>query len=168
MIIFDQDFLNLVYELVNIDKYLTYFATNYSTYCYFILFLIIFCETGLVVMPFLPGDSLLFVAGTISANGQLNIIYVTIAIFFGALCGDSCNFNIGKYFGRRLFNSSNSKIFKQKYLIYAEDFYAKHGYKMIIVARFVPILRTFSPFVAGMSAMSYIKFILCSLNTNIL
>jgi membrane-associated protein len=125
------------------------------------LFLIIFVETGVVVMPFLPGDSLLFTVGALAAGEKpaflLGVLYPLLMA--AALLGDNCNYFLGKKFGRGLFNNPNSKIFKRENLIKTENFFAKHGPKAIIMARFVPIVRTFMPFVAGMGAMTYGRFL---------
>ena len=126
---------------------------------YAILFLIVFCETGLVVTPFLPGDSLLFAAGAISALGNMNIHLMVAILLAAAIIGDAVNFAIGKYFGEKLFSNPNSKIFKQEYLEKTHKFYEKYGGKTIIIARFVPIVRTFAPFVAGMGNMHYGRFL---------
>ena len=134
------------------------------------LFLIIFIETGVVVMPFLPGDSLLFTVGALAAGNKpafsLGVLYPLLMV--AALIGDNCNYFLGKKFGRGLFNNSNSKIFKRENLYKTEAFFAKHGPKAIIMARFVPIVRTFMPFVAGMGAMTYGRFLLFSLTGAVL
>lgn len=147
--------------ILHIDKHLAQLVADYGIWVYVILFLIIFCETGFVVTPFLPGDSLLFVAGTLVAlpSNELNIVYLVTLLCVAAILGDSVNFEIGKYFGAKLFSNPNSKIFKQDYLRKTEAFYEKHGGKTIILARFVPIVRTFAPFVAGMGNMNYRRFI---------
>jgi len=151
----------LIDFLLHVDKHLAELISNYGTWVYAILFLIIFCETGLVVTPFLPGDSLLFVAGALSAisSNELNIGLLVAIIAVAAILGDSVNFEIGKFFGEKLFSNPDSKIFKQSYLEKTHRFYEKHGGKTIILARFVPIIRTFAPFVAGMGKMSYKYFI---------
>jgi membrane-associated protein len=125
------------------------------------LFLIIFCETGLVITPFLPGDSLLFVAGAISSVGSnhINVHLMVVLLIIAAVLGDACNYVIGKFFGEKLFRNPDSKIFRQSYLKKTQDFYEKHGGKTIIIARFVPIIRTFAPFVAGMGKMRYPRFL---------
>ncbi|MFT4072888.1 MAG: DedA family protein [Dysgonamonadaceae bacterium] len=151
----------LIDFILHIDVHLAQLVAEYGTWVYVILFIIIFCETGLVVTPFLPGDSLIFVAGTLAAlpSNDLNIVFLTGIISFAAIVGDSVNFEIGKLFGVRLFSNPNSKIFKQEYLDKTHKFYSKHGGKTIILARFVPIVRTFAPFVAGMGRMNYRYFI---------
>lgn len=136
-------------------------VTNYGIWVYAILFLIIFCETGLVVTPFLPGDSLLFLAGAIAVrpDNPLHIYWLIGILIIAAILGDAVNYTIGRYFGEKLFSNPNSKVFKQEYLAKTNQFYAKHGGKTIILARFVPIVRTFAPFVAGMGRMSYKHFL---------
>jgi len=135
-------------------------VTNYGLWVYAILFLIIFCETGLVVTPFLPGDSLLFLAGAIAVrpDNPLHIYWLIGILIIAAIIGDAVNYTIGRYFGQKLFSNPHSKVFKQEYLKKTNEFYAKHGGKTIILARFVPIVRTFAPFVAGMGRMSYKHF----------
>ncbi|GHT04721.1 membrane protein [Bacteroidia bacterium] len=157
-----MDIIHWIIDFVlHIDVHLADLIAQYGTWIYAILFLIIFCETGLVVTPFLPGDSLLFVAGTLAAIGSnhINIHLMVLLLIFAAILGDSCNYFIGKFFGEKLFTNPHSKIFKQSYLEKTHNFYEKHGGKTIIFARFVPIVRTFTPFVAGMGKMTYIRFI---------
>ncbi|MDR2384797.1 MAG: DedA family protein [Tannerella sp.] len=151
----------LIDFVLHVDQHLALLVSNYGTWVYAILFLIIFCETGLVVTPFLPGDSLLFVAGALTAlpSNDLNILLLILIVTFAAVLGDSVNFEIGKFFGEKLFSNPDSKIFKRTYLEKTHHFYEKHGGKTIILARFVPIVRTFAPFVAGMGRMSYQRFI---------
>ena len=148
--------------ILNIDKHMVERVNQYHLWTSAILFLIIFCETGLVVTPFLPGDSLLFVAGAIAALGDspLNIHLMVLIVFAAAFLGDSCNYVIGRFFGERLFRNPDSKIFKRSYLEKTHRFYDKYGGKTIIIARFVPIVRTFAPFVAGMGKMNYTYFII--------
>ncbi|MGL4268779.1 MAG: DedA family protein, partial [Plesiomonas sp.] len=135
-------------------------VATYGIWIYAILFLIIFCETGLVVTPFLPGDSLLFVAGTLAATGQMNPHTLVALLIVAAILGDAVNYSIGRLFGQRLFSNPHSRIFRQSYLERTHAFYERHGGKTIILARFVPIVRTFAPFVAGMGKMSYRHFAL--------
>ena len=148
--------------ILHIDLYLIDIVQTYHTWAYIILFLIIFCETGLVITPFLPGDSLLFVAGAITAlpDMPLEVNLLTFILFMAAVLGDSCNYMIGHFFGKKLFSNPDSKIFKQSYLDKTHEFYKKYGGKTIIIARFVPIVRTFAPFVAGMGRMHYYYFML--------
>ncbi|MDR1096649.1 MAG: DedA family protein [Tannerella sp.] len=150
----------LIDFIIHIDVHLAELVRDYGAWIYGILFLVIFCETGLVVTPFLPGDSLLFVAGTLAALGDnhINVHLMVILLISAAILGDACNYLIGKFFGEKLFRNPDSKIFKQAYLKKTHDFYEKHGGKTIIIARFVPIVRTFAPFVAGMGKMSYPHF----------
>ncbi len=150
----------LIDFILHIDKYLANLVAMYGIWVYAILFLIIFCETGLVITPFLPGDSLLFVAGTLASlsTNNVNINLLAGLLIFAAILGDGVNYFIGKFFGEKLFSNSNSKIFRQSYLDKTHIFYEKHGGKTIILARFVPIVRTFAPFIAGMGRMSYTHF----------
>ncbi len=152
----------LIDFILHIDKHMIELVQDYHLWTYAILFVIIFCETGLVVTPFLPGDSLLFVAGAITAlpDMPLHIWWLVLIVFAAAVLGDSCNYMIGHFFGRKLFSNPNSKIFKQAYLDKTHAFFRKYGGKTIILARFVPIVRTFAPFVAGMGKMHYYYFML--------
>ncbi|BEG98743.1 DedA family protein [Bacteroides sedimenti] len=145
---------------LHIDKQLPMLVAEYGIWIYAILFILIFCETGLVITPFLPGDSLLFVAGTVAAIGtnNMDIHLLVLLLIIAAILGDASNYIIGRFFGEKLFSNPNSKIFKQSYLEKTHAFYEKHGGKTIILARFVPIVRTFAPFVAGMGHMSYRHF----------
>ena len=151
--------------ILHIDQYMIDIVQEYHTWAYVILFIIIFCETGLVVTPFLPGDSLLFVAGAISAlpDMPLEVNILALVLFISAVLGDSCNYMIGHFFGRKLFNNPDSRIFKQSHLEKTHEFYKKYGGKTIILARFVPIVRTFAPFVAGMGKMHYYYFMVYNL-----
>ena len=152
--------LQIIDIFLHIDKYLLTLTEQYGTYVYLILFLIIFSETGLVVTPFLPGDSLLFAVGAISASGgSLNIWILLLIISVAAIIGDSFNYYIGNYLGLRVFDGKDSKIFKREYLEKTEIFYAKHGDKAIVLGRFFAIIRTFVPFIAGVGKMNYSKFI---------
>lgn len=151
--------------VLNIDRHLVEIISDYHKWTYLILFLIIFCETGLVVTPFLPGDSLLFVAGALTAlpDVPLEVNVLALLLFVAAASGDLCNYMIGFSLGKRLFSNPNSRIFKQSYLDKTHDFYRKYGNKTIVIARFVPIARTFAPFVAGMGRMNYFHFMLYNL-----
>lgn len=156
-----MEYINLLLDFVlNIDAHLTELISLYGIWIYVILFLIIFCETGLVITPFLPGDSLLFVAGALAAipGNPMNVHLIVLTLTIAAILGDASNYIIGRFFGERLFSNPNSKVFKQSYLEKTHNFYKKHGGKTIILARFVPIVRTFAPFVAGMGHMSYRHF----------
>ena len=155
-----MEFFSFIIDFIlHIDQHLTELAAQYGVWIYGILFLIIFCETGLVVMPLLPGDSLLFAAGSIAAIGEMNIHLMVVLLIIAAILGDAVNFMIGKFFGEKQFANPNSKIFKQSHLQKTQQFYAKHGGKTIILARFIPIVRTFAPFVAGMGHMTYHHFL---------
>ena len=161
-----MDFIQFIIDFIlHIDRHLIELVQDYHLWTYAILFVIIFCETGLVVTPFLPGDSLLFVAGAITAQPDmpLQIGNLVLVIFIAAVLGDSCNYMIGHFFGKRLFSNPDSKIFKQSYLEKTHSFFRKYGGKTIILARFVPIVRTFAPFVAGMGKMNYYYFMLYNL-----
>lgn len=146
--------------ILHIDVHLAELVALYGVWIYAILFIIIFCETGLVVTPFLPGDSLLFVAGALCAlpDNGLSVHLVALILIAAAILGDMGNYVIGRYFGERLFRNPGSRIFKQSYLEKTHNFYEKYGGKTIILARFVPIVRTFAPFVAGMGRMGYRHF----------
>lgn len=147
--------------ILHIDQHMVSIVQNYHLWTYAILFAIIFCETGLVVTPFLPGDSLLFVAGAIAALPEmpLDVHLLVLIVFAAAFLGDSCNYAIGHFFGEKLFSNPDSRIFKRSYLDKTHEFYRKYGGKTIVIARFVPIVRTFAPFVAGMGKMDYTWFI---------
>ena len=149
-------FINFI---LHIDHHLTQMIAEFGPWTYAILFLIVFCETGLVVTPFLPGDSLIFAAGTLAARSELNIHIVFITLIVAALCGDNVNYWIGRCAGPKVFHYEKSRFFKKKYLDKTHAFFEKYGGKAVIIARFVPILRTFSPFVAGIGAMTYKKFL---------
>ncbi len=152
--------IELLLELLrNTRPFLENFITQYNQMVYVLLFAIIFTETGLIIMPFLPGDSLLFTVGALSANPAmgLNPWLVAVVLFVAALCGDTLNYTVGKFFGERLFNG-DSKLFKREYLQKTEGFFAKYGGQAIIRARFVPIVRTFAPFTAGMGKMPFSQF----------
>ena len=144
---------------LHLDKHLSQVISQYGTWTHLILFLIVFCETGLVVTPFLPGDSLLFAAGTFAALGALDVRLIILLLIIAAVVGDTVNYWVGAYIGPRAFRG-NVRFLKQEYLDRTHAFYEKHGGKTVILARFIPIIRTFAPFVAGVGAMSYPKFIL--------
>jgi len=143
---------------VHLDKHLGTVIETYGTWTYGILALILFCETGLVVTPFLPGDSLLFAAGAFAGRGYLELSILLALLTTMAILGDAVNYTVGKYFGAKAFSNPNSRIFRREYLEYTEKFYEKYGAKTIVIARFVPIVRTFAPFLAGIGHMSYAKF----------
>jgi len=150
--------LFLVDFIVHIDLHLTQLAMDYGPWLFLILFLIIFAETGLVVAPILPGDSLLFVAGAIAATGAFDIHLMVLTLMVAAICGDSVNYQIGKVLGLKVFERPDSRIFKRSYMERTHAFYERHGGRTIVIARFVPIVRTFAPFIAGIGAMSYREF----------
>src|SRR5471030_2124155 len=164
-------FIQFVIDFIlHIDVHLAELVAQYGAWVYGILFLILFCETGLVVTPFLPGDSLLFVAGALAAlpGNDLNVHLMVSLMAVAAIVGDAVNYTIGRLFGERLFRNPNSKIFRRSYLDQTHKFYEKHGGKTIILARFVPIVRTFAPFVAGMGHMSYRHFALFNITGGVL
>lgn len=152
-----KDFFEFI---LHIDKHLAEIVTDYNTLTYLILFAIVFCETGLVVTPLLPGDSLLFAAGSIAAldGSPLNVYMLFIVFFAAAFGGDNTNYFIGNFIGPKVFHK-NYRFLKKEYLMRTQAFYEKHGGKTVIVARFIPIIRTFAPFVAGVGSMRYPRFI---------
>jgi membrane-associated protein len=143
---------------LHLDQHLSQVISQYGGWTHLILFGIIFCETGLVITPFLPGDSLLFAAGTFAALGALDLRLIALLLIVAAILGDTVNYWVGAYIGPRAF-SGNVRFLRREYLERTHAFYEKHGGKTIILARFVPIIRTFAPFVAGVGAMSYPKFL---------
>lgn len=149
---------NFFYVFLHIDKFLGAFIGEYGLFIYLILFIIIFCETGLVIIPFLPGDSLLFAAGAFAALGNLNIVILIIFLGLAAILGDTVNYHIGRYLGPKVLKDDN-KFLKKEYIDKTNKFYETYGGKTIILARFMPIIRTFAPFVAGVGKMNYKKFI---------
>ena len=154
-----MEFLQSLFDIfLHLDVYLNEIIQNYGVWTYALLFLVIFMETGFVVTPFLPGDSLLFAAGTFAAIGSLNIWLLFILLFTAAVLGDTVNYWIGHFIGPRVFDT-NSRFLKREYLERTQRFYEKHGGKTIIIARFIPIIRTFAPFVAGIGTMKYLRFI---------
>ncbi len=152
-------FKSLIDILLHLDVHLDLVIRNYGFWTYGILFLIIFLETGLVVTPFLPGDSLLFAAGTFAALGSLDVMWVIILLSIAAIAGDTANYWIGHASGPKVFSKEKSRLFNREYLHRTHQFYEKYGGKTIIIARFVPIVRTFAPFVAGIGSMTYGRFI---------
>ena len=150
----------LIDFIIHIDKYLESFVTTYGLWVYALLFLIIFVETGVVVMPFLPGDSLLFVVGAMCGVGLMSYPVAVGLLFVAAVLGDQCNYSIGRYFGPKVFAWSNSRFFNKRAFDKSHAFYERYGGITIILARFAPFLRTFAPFVAGVSEMSRSKFTL--------
>ena len=154
--------------ILHLDVYLDMLVRNYGVWIYAILFLVIFCETGLVVMPFLPGDSLLFIAGAVAAGGGMDPVLLGALLMLAAILGDSTNYVIGRTAGERLFSNPDSKIFRRDYLQKTHDFYERHGGKTVTMARFLPIFRTFAPFVAGVARMFYPRFFMFSVFGTIL
>lgn len=146
--------------ILHIDKYLLAIVQEFSLLTYALIFLIIVLETGLVITPFFPGDSLLFTAGALAAMGSFNIWLLFIIIFVAAVLGDTLNYQIGKYVGPKVFKKESSLLFHKEHLVRAQVFYQKYGKKTVILARFIPIIRTFVPFVAGIGTMSYNLFLL--------
>lgn len=144
---------------LHLDRHLSVIIQDYGVWTYAILFLIIFCETGLVVTPILPGDSLLFAVGSFAAIGALDVSIVLITLTVAAILGDTVNYAVGHFMGPKVFLKKDSRIFRKEYLDKTHRFYERYGGKTIIFARFVPIVRTFAPFVAGVGSMSYSRFI---------
>ena len=153
-------FPQIIDVILHVDQYLQFIVNEYSAMAYLLLFLIIFIETGIVIAPFLPGDSLLFAAGAFAALGYLKVGILFIIVFIAAVIGDAVNYHIGKYIGPKVFRRKSSFLFNKEYLIKAQNFYEKHGKKTIILARFIPVIRTFAPFVAGIGSMPYRIFII--------
>lgn len=152
--------LSFINNMLHIDKYLNILVQDYGVWTYLIIFLIVFCETGLVVTPFLPGDSLLFVIGALSASGIMDIKLAFIILLIAAFCGNTSNYFIGRFIGTKAFDWKDGRFFKKRYLIEAHDFYEKYGGKTIFLSRFLPIIRTFAPFIAGISRMTFWRFML--------
>lgn len=153
-----MDFAQLIDIFLHLDKHLAAVVQDYGVWVYGILFAIIFVETGLVVMPFLPGDSLLFVAGAIAAVGGMSLPVLMISLTVAAILGDAVNYSVGRYFGPKVFQWEQSRFFNKAAFERTHAFYEKHGGITIIVARFLPFIRTFAPFVAGIAQMTYGKF----------
>jgi membrane-associated protein len=163
-----MEFLKQVVELfLHLDTHLSEVIRHYGAWTHLILFIIIFCETGLVVTPFLPGDSLLFAAGTFAGFGDLNPGLVFGGLTLASILGDSTNYWAGRFIGRKAF-SGDLKFIKQEYLQRTQTFYDRHGRKTIILARFLPIVRTFAPFVAGIGRMPYLRFLVVSASGGVL
>ena len=154
--------MDLMYFLVDfilhVDKHLAEFVTAYGLWVYALLFLIVFVETGLVVMPFLPGDSLLFVVGALCGTGMMSLPLAITVLLVAAILGDQCNYTIGRYFGPKVFQWEQSRFFNKRAFDAAHEFYEKHGGVTIILARFMPFIRTFAPFVAGVAEMTRSRF----------
>jgi membrane-associated protein len=152
--------MQLIDFVLHVDRYLGAFVTQYGPWVYGLLFLIVFVETGVVVMPFLPGDSLLFVAGALAGLGHLNYSLACAALLLAAVLGDQCNYSIGRFFGQRVFQWQDSRIFNRKAFDRAHGFYERYGGVTVVAARFMPFISTFAPFVAGVAEMSRRKFTL--------
>lgn len=156
-----MELIKTFFEIImHLDKHLDAVVRSYGVLTYAMLFLIIFCETGLVVTPLLPGDSLLFAAGTIASLGSLNLTLLVLTLSTAAILGDTINYWAGHICGQRIFSKEKSLFFNREYLDRTHRFYEKYGGKTIIIARFVPIIRTFAPFVAGIGSMTYMRFII--------
>jgi len=151
---------NLINFIIHVDQNLNLIIQSYGPLSYLILFLIIFSETGLVIAPFFPGDSLLFMAGAFASTGSLNVEWLFILLSLAAIIGDTVNYWIGHFVGPKMFHKKDARFLKKEYLDDAYEFYKKHGGKTIILARFIPVIRTFAPFVAGIGKMSYKRFII--------
>ncbi|MGL4670411.1 MAG: DedA family protein [Methanobacteriaceae archaeon] len=149
---------HLIDIILHLDVFMGELVNTLGIYSYLLIFAVIFCETGLVITPFLPGDSLIFVIGTLSAMGMLDTITSIVVLVLAAILGDTVNYHIGKLLGPKMFHT-NSKYLKKEYVIKAHKFYEKHGGVTIIIARFIPIIRTFAPFVAGIGTMPYKNFL---------
>ncbi len=149
----------LVYSLFALDQTVAQIAAQYGHWLYLFLFLVIFAETGLVVMPFLPGDSILFIAGTVVATADLNVHLLVIVLIAAAILGDTINYSVGHYIGPRAFDKPDSRWFRQEHLRRTQAFYDRYGGITIIIGRFVPIIRTFAPFLAGVAGMTYRRFL---------
>jgi membrane-associated protein len=160
-----QQFIDII---LHIDKHLFEICAQYGTWVYAILFVIIFCETGFVVTPFLPGDSLLFAVGSLAAIGALDPWFAIILLIVAAFAGDTVNYWIGHYIGPKVFHKENVRFLNKEYLERTHRFYEKHGGKTIIIARFLPIIRTFAPFVAGIGSMTYPRFMVYNLAGGVL
>jgi membrane-associated protein len=151
--------LNFIDIFIHLDQHLSLLIQSFGGWAYLIVFLVIFCETGLVVTPILPGDSLLFGLGAIAAMGALKVEWLFVMLSIAAIAGDTVNYMIGHYVGPRVFARESGRFFKKEYLERTHRFYEKYGVKTIVIARFVPIIRTFAPFVAGIGSMTYSRFI---------
>src|SRR6187551_1822681 len=149
----------LVYSIFALDQTVSQIAAQHGHWLYLILFLIIFAETGLVVFPFLPGDSILFISGTVIATADLNVHVLVLVLIAAAILGDTVNYSIGHYIGPKVFERPDSRWFKQEHLRRTQAFYDRYGGVTIIIGRFVPIIRTFAPFLAGVAQMSYARFL---------
>jgi len=164
-----MELLSSLFDLVvHLDKHLLAAAQDYGGWVYLLLFLIVFCETGLVVTPFLPGDSLLFVAGTLAGAGAMNVHLLVALLIVAAVTGDSLNYAIGRWIGPRVFRRDDSWFFKRAYVERTHAYFEKYGGRTIVIARFVPIIRTYAPFVAGIGRMDYRQFLLFNVSGAVL
>ena len=158
---------NVLEIFIHLDTHLNFVIQSYGVWTYLILFLIVFCETGLVITPFLPGDSLLFAAGTFAAMGSLDNILLAVLLSIAAIAGDTVNYWIGYRVGPAIFHRNDVRFLNREYLDRAHQFYERHGGKTIIMARFMPIIRTFAPFVAGIGKMDYMRFVIYNITGGI-
>jgi membrane-associated protein len=149
----------IFYSLLALDQTVATLAAEYGPWLYGLLFLVIFAETGLVVFPFLPGDSILFIGGTVVATADLNVHVLVLVLIVAAILGDTVNYSVGHYIGPRVFDKKDSRWFRQEHLRRTQAFYDRYGGVTIIIGRFVPIVRTFAPFLAGVAGMSYRRFL---------
>jgi membrane-associated protein len=152
-------FMTVLDVFLHLDVHLGQVIKDYGTLTYLILFLVLFCETGLVVMPFLPGDSLLFAAGTFAALGALDLYLLLMLLYVAPILGDSTNYWIGRLIGPKIFSRDDVRFLNRRHLDRTHEFYEKHGGTTVIIARFMPIFRTFAPFVAGIGKMNYLRFL---------
>lgn len=158
-----MDFASFIDIFLHLDKHLADLSIQYGMWIYGILILIVFCETGLVVTPFLPGDSLLFAIGALCAGGTLNPLVIAPLLLIAAISGDNVNYALGRTIGNKAFSNPHSKVFRRSYLEKTQSFYTEYGTKTIVMARFIPIVRTFAPFVAGIGSMRYVTFLTYSI-----
>src|SRR5262249_19085486 len=149
----------LIYSVLALDQTVAEIAAQHGHWLYLLLFLVIFAETGLVIFPFLPGDSILFIAGTVVATADLNVHLLVIVLIVAAILGDTINYSVGHYIGPRVYDKPDSRWFKQEHLRRTQAFYDRYGGVTIIIRRFVPIIRTFAPFLAGVAGMTYTRFL---------
>src|SRR5689334_13737303 len=164
-----MDFLMTAFDMfLHVDRHLVEFAADYGVWVYALLFLIIFLETGVVVTPFLPGDSLLFATGALAATGAIDVTTVLALLTAAAVLGDNTNYFIGRFIGPRVFTAQHTRFMKREHLLRTHAFYEKHGGKAVVLARFVPIVRTFAPFVAGVGSMHYPRFLVFDIGGGLL
>ncbi len=151
--------INIIDIFLHLDQYLSVYMDQFGFYIYFILFIIVFCETGLVIMPFLPGDSLIFATGALAAAGSINVLPIYLILCIAAILGDTLNYSIGHFLREKVAARENIRFVKREYIDRTSEYFEKHGSSTIIIARFIPIIRTFAPFVAGVGKMPYRKFV---------